>query len=253
VNCQDSRDLVHAYVDGELDLVRHLEVEGHLRECPACARAHEQQQALRAALRAGSLRFEAPAGLRRRIRSSLRRAGRGRRAFPGTLGPWLVGVAAALALVALGAGLVARFSFASDPEEWLVREAVSAHARTVVGEHPTDITTPDRHEIKPYLTRKLGFPPWVQDLAGQGFPLVGGRVDYLNDRPVAALVYQRRKHRINLFTWPATREPDSAPRALSRQGYRVYHWTQAGMAYWVVSDLNDAELQEFVQLVQTNP
>jgi anti-sigma factor RsiW len=251
VNCQDTRDLIHPYVDGELDLVRHLEFERHLRECPACARASGQQQALRSAFRAGSLRYEPPAGLRQRIRSSLRQAEPGPRAFRGALGPWLLGAAAALALLALGAGLVARFWPAPDAEEWLVRAAVSAHARTVVGEHPTDKTSSDQHVVKPYLTEKLGFSPWVRDLGGQGFPLLGGRVDYLKDRPVAALVYQRRKHRINLFTWPATGEPDAAPRALSRQGYRVYHWTQAGMAYWAVSDLNDAELQEFVKLVQT--
>ena len=253
MNCQDTHDLVHPYVDGELDQVRHLEFERHLRECPACARASGQQQALRSAFRAGSLRYEPPAGLRQRIRSSLRGAGPGPRALLGTLGPWLVGVAAALALVALGVGLVARFSAAPAAEEWLVRAAVSAHARTVVGEHSTDITSSEGHEVKPYLTRKLGFSPWVRDLAGQEFRLLGGRVDYLKDRPVAALVFQRRKHSIDLFTWPATGEPDEAPRALSRQGYQIYHWTQAGMAYWVVSNLNDRELREFVELVRTNP
>jgi anti-sigma factor RsiW len=98
----------------------------------------------------------------------------------------------------------------------------------------------------------VNYAPWVEDLKGEGFPLVGGRLDYLDDRPVAALVYQRRKHRINLLQWPAAREADSAPRALRDRNYRLYHWTKAGMAYWVVSDLNDAELKTFVELVRTN-
>jgi anti-sigma factor RsiW len=257
VNCQDAQGLVQAYLDGELDLVRHLEIELHLRECPACARATEELQALRSALRAGPLRFEAPGGLRQRIRSSLRRAEPGPRAFPGQLGPWLLGVAAALVLAALGTGIVARFSGPPAPDEWLVREVMAAQARSLLGDlpehHLTDIPSPDQHKVKPYLTRKLGFPPWVGDLETHNFHLIGGRLDYLNDRGVAAVVYKRREHYINLFMWPASREPDADPRPVAGQVYRAYHWTKAGRTYWAVSDLNDRELRDFVNLVQTNP
>ena len=116
--------------------------------------------------------------------------------------------------------------------------------------HLTDVTSSDQHTVKPWFEGKLPFAPPVQDWAAQGFPLVGGRLDYLGDRPVAALVYQRQQHIINLFLWPAT--PDGAPGETrrTRHGYNLIHWTTADMTYWVVSNLNMRELQEFVRLVQ---
>jgi anti-sigma factor RsiW len=116
-----------------------------------------------------------------------------------------------------------------------------------------DIESSDKHVVKPWFGGLLDASPAVADLKAHGFPLVGGRLDYLDNRPVAALVYRRREHVINLFTWPtaqAAQEGDAKVRTLSRQGFNLMHWVQAGMNYWAVSDLNQEEMQQFIRLVQ---
>ena len=135
-------------------------------------------------------------------------------------------------------------------DELLTREVVSSHVRSLMATHLADVASSDHHTVKPWFAGKLDFSPPVEDLAKQGYPLVGGRLDYLENRPVAALVYQRQKHFINLFIWPAGSDSHVRAKMGSRQGYDLAYWTKSGMTYWVVSDLNSSELQEFVQLVQ---
>ncbi|MBA3356983.1 MAG: anti-sigma factor [Pyrinomonadaceae bacterium] len=118
--------------------------------------------------------------------------------------------------------------------------------------HLTDVPSSDQHTVKPWFDGKLDFAPPVTDLTAQGFPLVGGRLDYISNRPVAALVYQRRQHFINLFIWLSTNDSESGNKIMTRQGYNLIRWNQSGMTYWAVSDLNLNELQEFAQAVQ-NP
>jgi anti-sigma factor RsiW len=245
------QNLIHGYIDGELDLLNGLRVEQHLRECPACARDHQNHQALRSALSAGSLYYNAPASLQKRIRSRLRAGAKGE-PKPGMLSWRWLAVGASLALVAaLISGLVFMQSGPAR-DELLAQEVVSGHVRSLMANHLTDVASTDQHTVKPWFEGKLDFSPPVTDLTAQGFPLVGGRLDYIGNRPVAALVYQRRRHLINLFIWPEAAEPGGRAKVIVRQGYSLIYWNRAGMAYWAVSDLNLSELQEFTQALQ-NP
>jgi anti-sigma factor RsiW len=246
LNCQETQNWIDGYVDGELDLARSLEVEHHLRECTACARAVQDRQRLSAAIRAGSLYHAAPAGLRRRVLSSVRKAGK--EAPAARVMPWLLRYAALAAVLVMAWGAW-RALPASPAEEALTQEVVAGHIRSLMAGHLMDVASTDQHTVKPWFNGKLDFAPPVEDLADQGFPLVGGRLDYLDNRPVAALVYRRRQHCINLFLWPSTQDSERATPAAVR-GYHLIRWTQSGMHFWAVSDLNSRELQTFVQLLQ---
>ena len=249
MNCHEAEALLHAYLDGELDVVNDVALTQHLDECPACAQAYHSQQALRTALRTSALAFPLPEHLPQRIRSAVRRASRTDTRARVWAWPWLrVGAAfAAGVLLMWGVG---SFQTGPAPEDLLMHEVIAGHTRSLMAAHLTDVTSSDQHTVKPWFEGKLPFAPPVQDLAAQGFALVGGRLDYLGDRPVAALVYQRRQHIINLFLWPATSDTVPEETRRTRHGYNLIHGTTAEMTYWVVSNLNMDELQEFVSLVQ---
>jgi anti-sigma factor RsiW len=249
VSCREVQDLLHGYVDGELDLVRTLHIDRHLRECSACARLHAHQQALRSALRAGALYFSPPEPLEPRIRAAVRRVSNA------DTRPWVwswrwlsLGAALACAAIVLW-GVMPLLTESSAPDHAL-QELVAGHVRSLMVDHLTDVTSSDSHTVKPWFEGKLDFSPPVPDLTMQGFRLVGGRLEYLGKRPVAALVYQRREHVINLFTWPAQAEAGGNETMLTRQGYHLAHWHVSGLSYWAVSNLNQGELQEFVHAVR---
>jgi anti-sigma factor RsiW len=236
------RDLLHAYADGELDLAHALEVESHLQTCAACARACAEIRELRAALRTSLPRFTAPHGLHGRIRAAV--------AGPGPARWRWVGLAASLAVLALGVGGLVQVLGGPSAHNRLVREVIDSHIRSQMAAHLLDVESSDRHTVKPWFRGKLDFAPAVRDLADEGFTLAGGRLDYVAGRPVAALVYRRRQHVINLLVWPAGGEGEVGPGSEMKQGYHVVHWRQGGMSWWAVSDLNAAELGEFVRLVR---
>ena len=151
-------------------------------------------------------------------------------------------------MTALVTWIAASLLIPSSRSELIAGEIIASHARSILTGHLASVESSERHTVKPWLSSKLDFSPVVADLAGEGFPLLGARVDYVDRRPVAALVYARRKHVLNLFVWPesgAAHVP--ASRRLSRQGYNVVHWSDGGMAYWVVSDLNAKELAQFAE------
>jgi anti-sigma factor RsiW len=251
LNCNDAQTLIHGYVDGELDLVKSLEIEQHLQECPACAQALAGLHTLRAAVKKGSLYYHATPGLVQRVQSSLRTTNQAGRA-PRVHLRRLLAVAASVALVAAGGWALVRVLPARSAETFLTQELVASHVRSqMLPSHRFDVASTDPHTVKPWFEGKLDFSPPVKDLADQGFPLVGGRLDYVHHRPVAALVYQRRKHSINLFIWPSVPGSETMSRMVTRQGYHLFQWTQSGMTFWTVSDLNERELQDFANLIKS--
>lgn len=240
--------MLQGYLDGELDLAGSLEIERHLRGCPACSQAHQQYRSLRSAITGGALYFEAPAGLRRRIRSSIRSAHRAEKGSFLQRWHWkILWVPAAAAVVVLAA---LPYLIRPAAESLLAQEIVAAHVRSLMPGHLTDVLSSDQHTVKPWFNGRLDFSPPVTDLAAQGFPLVGGRMDYIGSRPVAALVYQRRKHLISLFVWPSQPADSTAGATVPQNGYRAIRWAQSGMTYWAVSDVSEGDLREFVNQVR---
>jgi anti-sigma factor RsiW len=225
-------------------------VRRHLQDCQSCAGLHQQRQALRSAIRNSGLAYLAPPSLHTRIHSAVDAAERHRpsRIFARQNIPVWLGLAASLLIAFL---LVWKsIPNRSDSNDLLTQALLSSHVRSLMASHLTDVPSSDSHTVKPWFNGKLDFSPLVKDLAAQNFPLVGGRLEYL-DRPVAALVYRRHQHIINVFVWPsatASARPTETP--VSRNGFNLLHWTSSGMSYWAVSDLNLAELRQFVQLLQ---
>ena len=260
MNCTDTRILIPAYLDSELDLVRTLEVEHHLEGCAACRGLYDDQQTIRTAIRGAAPYFAAPAGLQRRVQASLRQAAAppaparpALRLAPALrMAPWRVfGGALALTCLLLVAWGVGRAGAGPGAGDLLAQDVIAGHVRSLQANHLADVVSTDQHTVKPWFDGKLDFSPPVADFKDQGFPLVGGRLDYLAGHPVAALVYGRRKHYVNLFVWPEAGA--AGPTTTTEQGYNAVHWTDAGMTYWAVSDVTLADLQEFVHLVQTAP
>ncbi len=243
--CGEARELIHGYADSELDLVRNLEMERHLHECADCSAALEKIRRLRSTVSAGAPYFRPAAGFESRLRSRLHAAAETKpdaARFPRPL-HW-AGMAAAILIAILSVTVMTN---RRGPD--LAQDVVAGHVRSLMAAHITDVPSSDRHTVKPWFNGKLDFSPPVGDFPDRGFTLAGGRLDYLANRPVAALVYHRRQHVINLFVWPAAGESDASLRQTSQQGYNLLHWTHAGMSYWAVSDLNAAELRELVALV----
>ncbi|HTT07427.1 MAG TPA: anti-sigma factor [Gammaproteobacteria bacterium] len=240
MTCDELQPLVHAYMDNELDPARCLDLERHLEGCDACRRSVQDWQKLRAQLAASKLYFRASDTLRQRIRSRLKQISRAMNSRR----PWRSAIAtAAMLLLIIGvmwAG-IPYFRYAGDGDA-LAREVVADHVRSLMVDHLTDVQSSDQHTVKPWFDGKIDFSPMVRDFAEQGFPLVGGRLDYLADRPVAALVYHRRQHYINVFLWPAGNAAAEPQKSMNRDGYNVIHWSQQGMNYWMVSNLNEEEL-----------
>jgi anti-sigma factor RsiW len=246
VNCREAHNLIHAYCDGELDLTHSLEVESHLSTCQECSRERQNLQVLKTALKDPALYFKAPASLRRQVLSQTRRVEPRARVWSWN---WFAPLAVATAATCLVLFLAGNFAGPSSQER-LAQEITASHIRSMMAGHISDVASSDQHTVKPWFDGKVDFAPPVKDLARQGFPLSGGRLDYIDGHPAAALVYLRQKHIINLFIWP-TNAANAAPGApITRNGYHLFHWVASGMSFWAASDLNEKELGEFVDLFQ---
>jgi anti-sigma factor RsiW len=252
MDCNETRRLLEAHLDGELDLVRHTEIEAHVRECPACAQLLASADQRRTALRDSLPRFSAPPALAGKIRAALpidmpsteaREVPRpSRPANRNLFQVWqYAGIAAGFA-VALFVGF--RWGGARERENLVVDEAIAGHVRSLQVDHLTDVASTDQHTVKPWFAGKLDFSPPVVDLAAAGYPLAGGRIEQMDGRPAAALVFHRRQHAINLFIWPATRATLPG-RRMQHQGYHAESWSLGGLNYLAVSEIPADEVAAF--------
>jgi anti-sigma factor RsiW len=234
------RDL-DPYVDRELSEDADASVRTHLNGCAVCRGRVSERQALSRAVRSLPY-YEAPQRVRGRISAGAWRS-RSIRSF-------VAMAAAAALLIAVGRGTALLGPVLGGGS--VVEEVVDGHVRSLMADHLVDVRSTDQHTVKPWFTGRLDFSPAVVDLASIDFPLVGGRVDYLNGHPVAALVYQRRQHVINLFVAPAAAAATRGPAAGSIRGFHVRRWTSGGMSFMAVSDLNEAEMEQFVTALQSS-
>ena len=257
MNCEEATNLMDGYLDGELGPITSQTIEEHLRECPKCNQAYKIhgslirvignaiQSSLQAAVGAkdkggsgqpGQLSVLRPQGERRPVLSQV---------------PWnWLALAAAIVLGALITAVFLPRMRAPNADQFLATQLIASHVRSLMANHLTDVPSSDQHTVKPWLDAKLDFAAPVADLSSQGFPLIGGRLDYLNNHSVAALVYQKRKHFINLFIWPTTPEDSTAQTMVEREGYHLVHWSDGDFTYWAVSDVNPGDLQNFKQLFE---
>ena len=242
MDCTLHRHLLEAYLDGELAFERTLEVEAHLASCPICSSEVQSWKDIRAAMQGLELYHRAPEQLESKIRKLLPQ-GQTQRT------PWFqrwiwAGGGAAFATAVLLMSLMIMRPAAPSPEQ----DIVASHVRSLMADHLMDVVSTDQHTVKPWFDGKLDFAPPVQDFAADGYPLAGGRLDYLENRKVAVLIYHRALHIINLYVWPAQNNGSSTMRVQTIHGYNVVSWKKGGFEFRAVSDLNTAELRDLAQL-----
>jgi anti-sigma factor RsiW len=240
--------LLHGMLDDELDAANVMLFEEHLRQCSLCREEYERQKAIRDSLRSPGVGYRAPSALRNKLDALLPdetpvvSARPGARPSRPLRSRWWVGGAS----LALAAGLALFIALPQTRNDTLQQQLVDSHVRSMLADHLTDVPSSDHHTVKPWFNGKVPVAPEAVDLASVGFPLAGGRLDYVDRRTVAAVVYRHGGHVVNLFVWPSPDEKDSATRISSRQGYNLLHWVQAGTTFWAVSDAAVPELQAFV-------
>lgn len=240
MTCEDARLLLHALIDGELDAGHAREVEAHVESCARCAAELAAFRGLRDAMPGPSLRHAAPPSLRHSIERALPKTDdrTSRRAM-------LKGFAFGSALSALAAASVTFVILREDRDARVLGEAISAHLRSLQADHLTDVLSSDQHTVKPWFNGRIDLAPPVIDLTAQGFTLIGGRLDFIDGKPAAVIVYRRRVHVINLFVAQGLGPPLAAPKLQTVQGFNILRWTDEGMSLMAVSDLNRDELEEF--------
>jgi anti-sigma factor RsiW len=239
MTCDEAEILLHALIDGELDAGHAREVEDHIATCPRCAAQLQAYRDMSKAVAGANLRYAAPPELRRRIEAALPQA-----RVPNRRGV-LRGFAMGSAISAIAATGLFAVILRNDDEQRIQSEVVSAHLRSLQAGHLTDVLSTDQHTVKPWFNGKLDVAPPVVDLTAQGFTLIGGRLDYVDTRPIGAIVYRRRSHVINLFVAQTASTERRAAKIEALQGFNIRRWSERGLNYWAVSDLAADELAEF--------
>ena len=251
MSCPLTHEMLSAYVDGELAPQQSAEVAEHLTSCTHCAHEYEVTLKTVQMLRAGLSRSHAPDVLKARIRSALReeRPAPAVRVRREARMPWRA-IAAALVIALSSSALTYVAARTRSSQSTVVEDVLTNHIRSLMPDHLTDVRSNDQHNVKPWFNGRLDYSPPVPRLDDQGFPLLGGRLDYVDKRRVAVVVYARRQHLINVYSWPS--EASDVPASMeSRQGYNLLHWRRSGIEYWIVSDLNATELRQFASALST--
>jgi anti-sigma factor RsiW len=247
MTCDQIRQWSGAWHDRELDLERSAAIEAHLQTCPACQRFFQEEQAFIRVSQTSLPRFAAPGALKTRIKAHLR-------AEAGEKIPWwqslkllrLGGWAMTSIVVALI--FLQSWQFQSQRHD-LIDQTIANHVRSLQPDHLLEVVSTDQHTVKPWFNGRINFAPTVRDFASVGYQLIGARLDVLDNQTVAALVYQRRKHVINVFTWPVS-DHTVPSTALTQRGYQIHSWSKHGMNYVTISDLSETELRDFVAMLQ---
>ncbi len=242
MRCDEVQPRLEAYIDGELAEAERGRLREHLADCPDCGPQATALERLRDDIRRFAPAYRAPEALRSHIRVALRREAaastRVARPAPG----WLAYAASILLAVAVGSGGTLLIT-GERQEDAVANELIDSHLRSLLGNHLTDVASSDQHTVKPWFAGRSDVSPPAVDLAAEGFPLVGGRLDLIAGKPVPALVYRRREHVINVFVLPASR--GDLAKTLSRRGYSLRHWDEGDLGFWAVSDAAAPELSEF--------
>ncbi len=270
MTCQEALAYVEPYLDGELNVSETAAVDAHVATCEDCTRLVARQRAWREVVQQAP-RFRAPQALGDRVRLAIAQPAIASAAPPAArvvsmpaaapsaaakpsstwtrLAPWLAAAAAVLVSAAVTLGIWSLRQRSADVD-LVAHDVISSHIRSLMAAHLTDVPSSDRHTVKPWFGGKVPYALTVPDLGSHGFVLDGGRLDYVNGRAVAALVYRRNQHVINVFVWPVAAGERAVQESRHDLGYEAIAWTAGPQQYWAVSDLNDAELRAFVSLLQ---
>jgi anti-sigma factor RsiW len=236
--CPDEQLLLNAYIDGELDAANIARTEAHVAACADCREELERLRSVQNLLSGAGVRHSVPEALNARIASSIKSEGTASARGPSARAPWWVPASGGAIAAALAMTLVLPLQQQGRLEDQLV----ASHVRSLQVQHLTDVQTSNEHLVRPWFNGKIDFATPAPELAAAGFPLAGGRLDYIDGRNVAAVVYKRRLHSINLFVWPA---PDKGARRTEEDGYSINEWSSGGLRFAAVSDISPAELEQF--------
>jgi anti-sigma factor RsiW len=249
------QSLAGAWLDGELPADSRIEMEAHLAGCADCRERIDAERAFLARLKSTATYHQAPGGLGARLSQALR-AEETRNVVPLKPRPrpgisWRgMALAASFVLAVLLSGGIGYMGSLPASGDLITQQIVDSHVRSLLANHLTDVTSTDQHTVKPWFNGHLDTAPPVKDFAGEGFPLIGGRLDYIDHRPVAAMVYRHGLHPINLFVWADPAKTAGQPSVTERQGYNIRHWVQGDLTYWLISDVEVDQLAALEALLR---
>jgi anti-sigma factor RsiW len=249
MQCKEAHETLSALLDHELGAEQQHAAKAHIAGCSLCAEVARDYRRIGDDLRTVA-RAAPPADLAHKVRARLAAEAQSSHGAPRF--PWgrLAQYAASLILIAGLSGLLGwQLAQSTFEQRRLERDVVAAHVRSLLQDNTVQIASSESHTVKPWFNGRIEFAPTVKDLTAEGFPLVGGRLEFIDNRRIAALVYKRRRHVINVFMWPADGEARTAPKAAILQGYNTLSWTAGGITFWAVSDLNAKELADLQGLL----